>query len=136
MISINRPAARAAVPSSWFKASFSSNAASCVEVRFDGAVVHIRDSKYGRDPANDPEREPIITIPCDQWERFLDQVTGQAGTRANGALDVETTADGTTILRATKTDLQLTFTADEWNAFLGGVRAHEFTHPASVILTT
>jgi Domain of unknown function (DUF397) len=136
MISMNRPATRAAAPSRWFKASVSSNAASCVETRFDGALVHIRDSKYRRNPANDPAREPIITITCDQWQRFLDEMTGRAGVAANGALTVVTTADGiTTKLRATKTGLVLTFTAAEWNAFLSGVRAHEFDHPESVVTT-
>jgi Domain of unknown function (DUF397) len=76
MISTGRPPTAAVPSSGWFKASFSDNAASCVEVRFDGALVQVRDSKSRRDPANDPACEPVITITLEQWERFLNEATG------------------------------------------------------------
>ncbi|WP_280275125.1 DUF397 domain-containing protein [Nocardia wallacei] len=109
----------------WFKSSKSNDGPNCVEVRFDGDFVHLRDSKYLRDPANDPAAQPLITLKAEYWDSFLaaaavdkadarsDQPvilrhpTGQVSVRAQ---------DGTT----------LTFTADEWDAFTAGVREGEF----------
>jgi len=112
----------------WFKASFSSNAASCVEVRFTGDLVQIRDSKYLRDPANSPADQPIISVELREWAAFLDKITHGLETDDGNALEAKSTA-GTTVLRATQTDTALTFTANEWHAFLNGARAHEFDCP-------
>jgi hypothetical protein len=131
MISIGRPPTAAAPSSGWFKASFSSNAASCVEVRFDGALVQVRDSKYRRNPANDPAYEPVLTITLEQWERFRNEATGRSEPDANSALTVETTTADVAILRAVEIGRALTFTAAEWDAFLSGAQAHEFDHPSS-----
>ena len=48
MISTNRPASTAATRGGWFKATFSDNAASCVEVRFDAGGVLARSSPHTR----------------------------------------------------------------------------------------
>lgn len=66
----------------WFTSSFSSNANQCVEVRFDGESVSIRDSKYRRNPANHPAREPIITVTVAYWTALLHQLTGRRAERA------------------------------------------------------
>jgi hypothetical protein len=114
----------------WFKSSFSSPSQSCVEVRFDGAVVHIRDSKYRRDPSHDLTQEPIISVTVEQWDVLLDELVGRTQTGANRALSVEILADQTTCLRATELPTTLRFTKTEWAMFLAGVRAGEFQAPA------
>src|SRR5690606_13688983 len=61
----------------WRKSSYSNHGgASCVEVMFAGTQVRVRDSKYLRDPANDPARQPVIAIPAHLWHAFLDLATG------------------------------------------------------------
>ncbi|MFD6463657.1 DUF397 domain-containing protein [Streptomyces roseolus] len=60
----------------WFTSSRSNNGNQCVEVRFDGDAVLIRDSKYRRDPANRLADEPILTVTPAEWSAFL------AGVRA------------------------------------------------------
>jgi hypothetical protein len=60
----------------WYKSSYSQGSNHCVEVRFTDDTVYVRDSKYLRDPANDPSTQPIIAIPADQWDSFLQLATG------------------------------------------------------------
>ncbi|MGH3516057.1 MAG: DUF397 domain-containing protein [Haloechinothrix sp.] len=114
----------------WFKSSFSSSSSQCVEVKFEGDLVSIRDSKYRRDPANDLTQEPIITVNARQWTTLLDVLTGRATVGANGALTMEAFPDGATRLRAPDSGMALSYTPAEWQMFLAGVRAHEFDHPA------
>ena len=45
-----------------------------MKVNFNGGRVLIRDSKYLRDPANDPALEPTISTTAVEWMSFLDQV--------------------------------------------------------------
>jgi transcriptional regulator with XRE-family HTH domain len=44
---------------------------------FDGEFVSIRDSKYRRNPANHPSREPIITVMAAHWTVLLHHLTGR-----------------------------------------------------------
>ncbi|MBB5155936.1 DUF397 domain-containing protein [Saccharopolyspora phatthalungensis] len=113
----------------WFKSSFSSPSQSCVEVRFDGDLVSVRDSKYRRDPANDLAQEPIITVTADQWGALLDEITGRATPGTNGVLSIEHSPDGTVVLRAIEDRTALIYTEVEWQKYLAGVRAGEFDHP-------
>jgi len=119
----------------WFKSSSSNNANQCVEVRFDGERVSIRDSKYRRNPAN-PGREPIIAVTAAQWALWLDELTGRAAVGANGALSVETAPDGAVTLRAAGTGTALRYTDSEWRAYLAGVRAGEFDHPDLAVIAS
>ncbi|QIS08822.1 DUF397 domain-containing protein [Nocardia arthritidis] len=64
--------------SGWFKSSRSNDGPNCVEVKFEGDSVLIRDSKYLRDPANEPSAQPVITVPVRAWDRFLGIATGLA----------------------------------------------------------
>ncbi len=121
--------------SEWFTSSFTNGSQACVEVRFHDDLVSIRDSKYRRDPAHDPHREPVITVTAGQWTAFLDEFTGHATRGANGALIVEDGPDGT-LLRAADQDTTLSFTHAEWQAYLAGVHAHEFEHPGRTHLTS
>ena len=46
-------------PVGWRTSTFSgNNGGACVEVKFAGAMVLMRDSKYLRNPANDPASWP------------------------------------------------------------------------------
>lgn len=56
----------------WRKALRSGQNGNCVEVKSAGAAILIRDSKYLRDPSNDPEAQPIISITVAQWSDFLE----------------------------------------------------------------
>ncbi|MFE9579557.1 DUF397 domain-containing protein [Nocardia sp. NPDC006044] len=110
------------VRTDWFRSTRSNNGNQCVEVRFDGDAVLIRDSKYRRNPANHPADEPIITVTAGEWTTFLGSVC--ASGPAPGALTAHTTADGHTTLRHGSTALG--YTPQEWDAFLLGARDGEF----------
>ncbi|MEV6556320.1 DUF397 domain-containing protein [Nocardia sp. NPDC051756] len=51
----------------WFKSSYSSDAAACVEIKFDDGRVLVRDSKYQGAPA----ARPILTFTTADWSVFL-----------------------------------------------------------------
>jgi len=121
--------------SEWFKSSASNGGGTCVEVRFHGHRVSIRDSKYRRDPAHDPHREPIITITAERWTAFLDDLTGHPTRGTDAALIVASSPDGS-LLHAANQGTTLRFTHAEWQAFLAGVHAHEFDHPGRPHLTS
>ncbi|MEV6274805.1 DUF397 domain-containing protein [Nocardia sp. NPDC051832] len=105
----------------WFTSSRSNNGNQCVEVRFDGDAVLIRDSKYRRNPANRRAEEPIITVTARQWNSFLRLLTSG---RAHDQLLVHISSDGSATMRYR--DISLSYTPDEWTAFLAGARAGEF----------
>ncbi|BCK59358.1 hypothetical protein NWFMUON74_71300 [Nocardia wallacei] len=106
----------------WFTSSRTNNGNQCVEVRFDGDAVLIRDSKFRRDPAHRPADEPVITVTAGEWMAFLDAVIG--GTARTAGLIARTAADGSTTV--SHADLALTYTPGEWDAFVAGARAGEF----------
>ncbi|MGQ4618209.1 DUF397 domain-containing protein [Nocardia sp. R7R-8] len=110
------------VRTGWFTSTRSNNGNQCVEVRFDGDAVLIRDSKYRRDPANRPADEPVITVTAAEWTAFLDAVRTRG--RSNGELRAHPVADGHTALRHGA--VTLVYTPEEWNAFLLGAHAGEF----------
>lgn len=56
----------------WFKSSYSPSQESCVETRFDGGVIHVRDSK------NLHAVTPVLTVGTTQWATFLDTLAGDA----------------------------------------------------------
>ncbi|MEC3914189.1 DUF397 domain-containing protein [Nocardia sp. CDC160] len=106
----------------WFTSSRTNNGNQCVEVRFDGDAVLIRDSKYRRNPEHRLDDEPIITVTASEWMTFLDAVLGRHIHRT--ALIAETGADGHTTL--THERITLLYTPGEWDAFVAGVRDGEF----------
>lgn len=61
---------------SWFKSSYSSGNASCVEVCFVGDVVHVRDTKFRRDPANTDTTQPTLQVDATHWRHFIATITG------------------------------------------------------------
>ncbi|MEV0249761.1 DUF397 domain-containing protein [Nocardia sp. NPDC050712] len=105
----------------WFTSSRSNNGNQCVEVRFDGDAVLIRDSKYRRNPADRRVEEPIITVTASVWNSFLTLLNSG---RAHPQLLVHNSEDGGATLR--HRDIALTYTPPEWAAFLAGARDGEF----------
>ncbi|MFD5175691.1 DUF397 domain-containing protein [Nocardia sp. NPDC058379] len=105
----------------WFTSSRSNNGNQCVEVRFDGDIVQIRDSKFRRDPYNAGLDEPIITVETALWTAFLHCLLS---TRRHPDLVAQVAPDGSATLR--HDDVLLRFTAGEWQAFVAGVRDDEF----------
>lgn len=115
--------------SRWFKSSFSGSEHTCVEVRFAGPVVLVRDSKYLLVTGNEPATQPVIEVDAALWLTFLDVAIG-SGRSADGVLpDVEFVEDGNVSLRSYD-GVTLTFTSGEWAAFVAGVRAAEFQSAA------
>ncbi|WP_280361294.1 DUF397 domain-containing protein [Nocardia wallacei] len=113
----------------WRKSSLSNNGGqSCVEVHFDNDTVYVRDSKYLRDPANDPQQQPIIGIPAANWPDFLGFATYRQPTTATGLPAITERPDGSTQLMA-QDGTALEFTPAEWHAFVGGVLRGEFDEP-------
>ena len=48
----------------WFKSSYSNPSQDCVEVRFVGGMVQVRDSKERGVP-------PVLTVPAGSWRGFV-----------------------------------------------------------------
>lgn len=109
----------------WFTSTRTNNGNQCVEVRFDGDAVLIRDSKYRRNPEHRLDDEPIITVAAAEWMTFLAALLGRHPlSRLRTALGAETGADGHTTLRHGVTTL--VYTPGEWRAFVDGARDGEF----------
>ncbi len=53
------------IDTSWFKSSYSNAASACVEVRFAGDAVLVRDSK-------NRAHGPTLTVTATEWAAFLD----------------------------------------------------------------
>ena len=108
----------------WRKSTRSQGSEHCVEVRFEGSRVLIRDSKYLRDSTNDPAAQPIISLPSTQWTAFLAAATHRGLRSAAAEPVIEYLPTGGVNLH--QGTITLTYTADEWNAFTAGVTAGEF----------
>lgn len=95
-----------------------------MKVNFDGDRVKIGDTKYLRNPGNDPESDPFIEVAFDKWANFLDLVRYGYVANAIGLPKVEMLADGGGIIRSAQIDL--VYNKMEWDAFLNGVLDGEF----------
>ncbi|OLT44112.1 hypothetical protein BJF85_20625 [Saccharomonospora sp. CUA-673] len=112
----------------WFKSSFSNPSQECVEVRFDGDVVHVRDTK-------DHGTGPVLSVPAGYWADFLEEVMGRAPAGSNTAIEIVVHADGGVDLRTHHHAAgRLSYTAGEWSAFVAGVRGSEFDLPVGGLL--
>lgn len=108
----------------WCKSSRSQGSDHCVEVRFDGGRVLIRDSKYLRNSANDPAAQPIISLSPAEWATFRSAATHQGLRPADAQPVIENLPAGGVSLHQDGTTL--TYTAAEWTAFVAGIRDGEF----------
>lgn len=107
----------------WFKSSFSNPSQDCVEAKFAGDIVYVRDSK-------DKGAGPILTIPAAHWPSLLDEVAGRAPGGSNRAVRITHRADGGTDLQALMGPaVNLSYTATEWAAFVAGVLDAQFDLP-------
>ncbi len=112
--------------SAWFKSSFSKDANSCVEVLFADEVVRVRDSKYDGPPAD----QPVITVPADDWDEFLAIATGHTERSIrSGVPTIEFDTVGNAIVYGAN-EARLVYTPREWDCFLAGIRANEFSRAA------
>lgn len=109
----------------WRKSSFSQGSEHCVEIRESGDAILIRDSKYLRDPANDPALQPIISIATHDWAAFLRLALGIPAPRPSRLPSIDRLPGGGVALRD-RSGTTLTYTAPEWRAFALGIGAGEF----------
>jgi uncharacterized protein DUF397 len=107
----------------WFKSSFSPSQSGCVEVRFTGTTVQVRDTK-------DHGTGPVLSIDIATWPGFIAEVNGTAAPGSNHALRIEHLPAGTR-LHSIDGTTTLTYTDDEWTAFTAGAADGEFTVPAA-----
>lgn len=107
----------------WRKTARSGANGNCVEIKPAESSILIRDSKYLRDPSNDPEVQPIITLSVAQWRNFLDVVAGRSTAPAEPAITVHT--DGSASLTSSD-GIRLDYTPTEWLYFSLGVAEGEF----------
>ncbi|WP_084478468.1 DUF397 domain-containing protein [Nocardia jejuensis] len=113
--------------SEWFKSTHSDHGAACVEVRFDGTSALLRDSKYLRDPSNDPKAHPTVAVPLSAWPEFLSRAADTLEfPGAEGVPSIERTSNEIVLRDAQGTTLR--YTSKEWTAFIAGVCAGEFAH--------
>lgn len=110
----------------WRTSSYSgTNGGECVEIALDGDKVLIRDSKYLRDPSNDPTAQPMISVPAQDWDAFKDNAAGNQTVGWTGWPLIERLPTGAVTLRA-HDGTTLHYTAAEWIAFTAGIRDGEF----------
>ncbi|WP_169815572.1 DUF397 domain-containing protein [Nocardia inohanensis] len=109
----------------WRKSTFSQGSEHCVEILETPESVLVRDSKYLRDAANDPARQPIISIPSSDWPTFLDLALGRPAIRPVGIPTLDRHSDGGITLRDAA-GVTLVYTAAEWEAFTAGIAVGEF----------
>lgn len=102
----------------WFTSSFSNGNATCVEVRFRGQQVDVRDSK--------DRLGPVLTVEATHWVEFV------AG--GSEVLIAEQVDEGWTIRPALGSGL-LRFTDAEWRAYRAGANAGEFDPPGVEVCT-
>ncbi|MGW0179107.1 DUF397 domain-containing protein [Nocardia sp. NPDC003345] len=95
----------------------------CVEVRFHGETVQIRDSKYLPESGNDPARQPVIEIPACRWANFLASVVDPAQRKDSTVPAVLRSVFGVSVVAD---DGELWFTIPEWAASIAGVEVGEF----------
>jgi hypothetical protein len=110
----------------WFTSSYTTNGGNCVEVKFDGDSVLVRDTKYRRNPANDPATQPIIALPAIKWKGFLEKVVTGSVDDTVGVPAIELDPAGGARLRAADGTV-LVYTRGEWTAFINGIRDGEFS---------
>ncbi|MBF6176020.1 DUF397 domain-containing protein [Nocardia blacklockiae] len=104
----------------WFKSTFSGSEKTCVEVAHRDDTVHVRDSKYTGDPA----QQPIVSIRPADWQPFLDlALSGNSGALTGGIAITNHHDGGATI---TGPHAALVYDAAEWDAFTKGIADGQF----------
>ncbi|WP_171050032.1 DUF397 domain-containing protein [Nocardia cyriacigeorgica] len=110
----------------FFKSSHSNDGPACVEVKFDGNWVRVRDSKQTREYASAPAMQPTISLPAAHWAAFLDAAVLCGPAVVDEVVTIEPARDNGMTLRSPD-GTALTYTSHEWDAFTSGIEAGEFT---------
>ena len=110
---------------SWRKSSYSSGQCTCVQVRLQGAMIQIRDSKADLDPGWCAATPPIIEVTLAEWDRLCRRIAAGRPVLAAGSLSIELRVNGTAQFRCSRTGVALSYGADEITAFFAGIRAGE-----------
>lgn len=118
-------------PEGWVKSSLSGGTSCCLEVKYHGSQVLIRDSKFRRSEACDLDLEPVIALTLPQWAAFMADASGKADSETLGYA-ITPNRDGSVTVASTEEQTALDFTADEWLAFTQGIKKGEFDTPVSV----
>ena len=96
--------------------------ATCVEARFSGESVDIRDSKQN----HLKESQPSMTVAESTFQTFIRELLGEAPQGSNGEIAIDHLTDGGVAFRSLVTGVTLSYTADELEAFVAGARDGEF----------
>lgn len=104
----------------WFKSTFSGSEKTCVEIAHRDDAVHIRDSKYTGNPA----QQPIVSVQPAHWQHFLDVALSGDSSTLPGGIAVTIHHDGGATITAD--NAALVYDADEWEAFAKGVADGQF----------
>ncbi len=113
-------------PGGWVKSRFSNGQCACVELLQRGPTVWIRDSKDLRQPDVDPATVPMIAVPVEVFAGWVETVRSGPLPLVVGPLLTSATEDGGAIITHASSHVALTYTAEEWTAFLAGVEADAF----------
>jgi hypothetical protein len=97
----------------------------CVEVRGEGDQVLVRDTKLG-------EGSPVISMNKQDWLDFTSEIKRGITCPIGGTVQVWMSGpsweivDMAHVVDITDSNLRLSFTRAEWDAFIGGVQDGEF----------
>lgn len=108
----------------WFTSSFSNEGNGCVQVRHEGNVVFVGDSKQRA-------AGPVIRLSGPDWDAFILVALGAVPDSEATALPITRGPHDSHILTATD-GTSLRFTAHEWSTFTAGAAVEEFRSPARV----
>ncbi|WP_280318023.1 DUF397 domain-containing protein [Nocardia wallacei] len=106
----------------FFKSTYSGANQSCVEIAHRADVVLVRDSKY----VGPAETQPVVAIPATRWGQFL-EVALSGRSAELGELELTVHDDGGASIA--DPDHTLSYTPDEWDAFLKAVVDRQFDRP-------
>lgn len=113
-------------PGDWVKSRFSNGQCACVELLQRGPTVWIRDSKDVRGSGVDPDSVPMIAVPVELFGAWVDAVRARPLPLVVGPLLTSATAEGGATILHESSQVALTYTAEEWSAFVAGVEADAF----------
>lgn len=108
-------------PVRWFKAA-RSGYTNCVEVAHLAAETRVRDTKQ-----HDLIEQPLLLCSPEAWSCLEAEFRGESPFGSNGEIAITATNDGGQLWRSTASGVELRFTADEIDAFRGGVVDGEFS---------
>lgn len=112
--------------SGWTKSSKSSGSGCCVEARLWHDSVLVRDSKFGRLNASLIDKQPVLRVDSDSWSSLIADIKDLKADLSYPDIRAKVHAESVE-LTSIKQQLTLTFTPDEWSAFVAGVLKGELT---------